>query len=226
MRQSRLRTDGLVPLLRIDQLAAVDPDTSGVARCGRSLRNTVQVQIGLRRRVADTPDPARKEHAEIQPLPRKVVAPRKRVVRKDRTQVDVIPFVGQQQVPALVHLDVAVVVEAQVRGRIEVAQRAALLQDILRLAQSLDVELFEVQGLARHRIHGIGRQFDDLVAVPRVGEVRRPTEIAPAVVITRRKLDSRIADVARLQVDRRIGGRGRQRGVERLVLRVGLVPRG
>lgn len=147
------------------------------------------------------------------------------MVGEDRTQVDVVPFIRQQQVAVLVHLDVSVVVEAQVGGRVEVAQRAALLEDVFRLAQALDIEFVEIQRLSRYGVHGVGRQFDDLVAVPRVGEVRLPAEIAPLVVISGRQLDARIADVARLQVDRRIGRRRRQRGVEGLVLRVGLIPR-
>ena len=88
------------------------------------------------------------------------------MVRENRSEIDVLAFVGHQQVAVLVHLDITVVVEAKVGRRVKVAQRTAFLEDVLRLTQPLDVQLGKIQRFARNRVHGIGCQFDDLVLVP------------------------------------------------------------
>lgn len=123
-----------------------------------------------------------------------------------------VALVGEKQVARLIDLDITVVVEFQVRSGIEVAQRAALLEDVFGLAQPLDVEFRKIQRLARNGIQRTGSQVDDLVLVPREGEVRRPAEIAPLVRIAERQLDAGIADMPRLKVDGRIGRRRRKRG--------------
>ena len=166
LRQTRLRADRLIPFLGIDHLTAVDQNTARIARRGRSLRDAVQVEVGLRRRIADTAQTGRKQHAEVNTLIAEVIAPCEVVVRENRSEIDVLAFVGHQQVAVLVHLDITVVVEAKVGRRVKVAQRTAFLEDVLRLTQPLDVQLGKIQRFARNRVHGIGCQFDDLVLVP------------------------------------------------------------
>ena len=61
-----------------------------------------------------------------------------------------LALVGEKQVARLIDLDITVVVEFQVRSGIEVAQRAALLEDVFGLAQPLDVEFRKIQRLARN----------------------------------------------------------------------------
>ena len=68
-------------------------------------------------------------------------------------------------------------------------------------------------------------QFDNLVFVPREGEVRRPAEVPPRVVIPRREFNTRIADMTCLQVDGRVARRYGDLRVEGLVVGVGPVPR-
>ena len=85
-------------------------------------------------------------------------------------EIDLLALVGEKQVARLIDLDITVVVEFQVRSGIEVAQRAALLEDVFGLAQPLDVEFRKIQRLARNGIQRTGSQVDDLVLVPREGK--------------------------------------------------------
>ena len=195
----------MIPFLCVDHVTAVNHHATGIAGCGRGLRHAVQIHIGLRSRITDTADAGREQYAEIDPLIVEIITPCEVVFRKYRTEINVIHIVVLDgYVAVLVHFDIPVVVIDQIGIGIEVTQCSARFKDIFGLTQPLDLQSLFGDEFAGLGMHIVVNQFHDLVLVPREGKVRRPTEIAPLVLIAERRFDTRIADVARLEIDRRI----------------------
>ena len=158
-------------------------------------------------------------------LPIEIVAPCQIIIGENRAEIDILANVCRYQVTVAIHLHVPVLIVLEIGCRIQVAQCAALLDNVLCLTETLDLQTV-FQRFAGQRISQAVHQFSDFVLIPREGEVRIPGKAVPPMAVTQARLDTRVADVPRLDVHARIARRGGYRRLERLIIRIGPIPRG
>ena len=141
----------------------------------------------------------------------------------DQRNDDALPLeVGVLRVVG-VDVDVAVLVEPQVSVGVQVAHGAAFGHDEVGAAHAGDLILLERIVFVRLRVVVVVHQLDDLVLVVAEREAGAPREVPPCLVVSDRKLETLVFDVARLRVHVFVAGRTRQGHEEGLVFGVGLV---
>ena len=137
-------------------------------------------------------------------FPAEVIPPRQVVVWKHASQIGILPVVRQDDLSGVVHFYISFLVIHQVRRSVEVSECSAFLQDVLDLAESLDIQLRDIEILARDRILGIACEFADLVLVPAECEVAVPCESVPGVVVAHARLHSSVPHISCLEIDGRV----------------------
>ena len=157
-------------------------------------------------------------------LPIEIIAPCQIIIGKNRTEIDILANVCRYQIAVAVYLHISVLIVFEIRSCIQVTQRTTLLDNVFRLTKTLDLQTV-FQWFVGKRIGQTIHQFGDFVFIPREREVRIPRKTAPRMAVTQTCFNTRVADIARLNVHARIARRGGHRRLERLIIRVGPIPR-